>query len=48
LKRLARCQPWGGGGHDPVPALPAATPMGTTKSPDEGINHPSNLTCVCE
>ena len=19
LKRLARCQPWGGGGHDPVP-----------------------------
>ena len=48
LKRLARCQPWGGGGHDPVPALPAATLTGTTKSPDEGINHPSNLTCVCE
>jgi putative membrane protein insertion efficiency factor len=19
LKRLARCQPWGGAGHDPVP-----------------------------
>jgi uncharacterized protein len=24
LHRLARCQPWCEGGHDPVPALPAA------------------------
>jgi len=30
LKRLGRCQPWGGGGYDPVPAKPghAACPSG--------------------
>ena len=26
LKRLARCQPWCEGGHDPVPPAPLATP----------------------
>ncbi len=25
IKRLARCQPWGGCGHDPVPLPKAAT-----------------------
>src|SRR5438045_5655049 len=54
LKRLARCQPWGGSGHDPVPLLRALTPAlslrerGTTKSPGEEIDRPLNLDCVCE
>jgi putative membrane protein insertion efficiency factor len=26
LKRLARCQPWGGSGHDPVPERKNAAP----------------------
>jgi putative membrane protein insertion efficiency factor len=54
LKRLARCQPWGGSGCDPVPLLQARTPTlslrerGTTKLPGEGINPRLNLNCVCE
>ncbi|PYJ99790.1 MAG: membrane protein insertion efficiency factor YidD [Verrucomicrobia bacterium] len=36
LKRLARCQPWGGAGHDPVPPRKhSATPRSTRQ-------------CVCE
>ena len=26
LKRLARCQPWGGSGHDPVPGREPSSP----------------------
>ena len=54
LKRLARCQPWGGSGHDPVPMPRALAPTlflrerGTTKSPGEEIDRPLNLDCVCE
>jgi len=36
LKRLARCQPWGGAGHDPVPSRKHIT------------LHRSNKQCVCE
>lgn len=31
LKRLARCQPWCQGGHDPVPSAPLATPRLLTR-----------------
>ncbi len=30
LRRVARCQPWGGCGHDPVPPAKATTPRPKT------------------
>lgn len=36
LKRLGRCQPWGGSGPDPVPAR------------ESSVESRSNLNCVCE
>ncbi|PYJ72499.1 MAG: membrane protein insertion efficiency factor YidD [Verrucomicrobia bacterium] len=36
LKRLARCQPWGGAGYDPVPPQ------------NHGVVHRSSRRCVCE
>ena len=54
LKRLVRCQPWGGSGYDPVPTPGTLTPAlslrerGTTKSPGEGIHPRLDLDCICE
>jgi len=31
LKRLARCQPWGGSGYDPVPPAPSADHPGINR-----------------
>jgi uncharacterized protein len=36
LKRLSRCHPWGGSGHDPVPLCP--NPAATSGHPAAGLN----------
>jgi putative membrane protein insertion efficiency factor len=55
LKRLARCQPWGGAGYDPVPARKAKwRKLATCVGKDVGklktcpTFTQSNLDCVCE
>jgi uncharacterized protein len=55
LKRLARCQPWGGAGYDPVPArksewhqIPTCAGKEVGKLKTAPTFTQSNLDCVCE
>lgn len=34
LRRIARCQPWGGCGHDPVPPRKASSPLANSSPPN--------------
>ncbi len=34
LRRIGRCQPWGGCGHDPVPPRKATTTLANPTSPN--------------
>jgi hypothetical protein len=47
LRRLLRCNPWGGAGHDPVPLKPQATKEGSrpgrTALPDQLCSNPTRL-----
>lgn len=34
IRRIARCQPWGGCGHDPVPPRPSGSSPSNSSSPN--------------
>jgi len=39
LKRLGRCQPWGGSGYDPVPAAPCKCHPGAGSGENAVLKH---------